>query len=132
MNNQAVVISYPNQVGDAGRYTLIDQRNYFSRFNGGARHFFCMALEAIIHGSLAEYEKDCQLLFDAYYDALINENTASVKSYPDDRTEFARRIFDIYRYAKTSIDALGPATSFDKVRQLSLNRRFDTGSFILS
>lgn len=140
-----IVVNYPNQRGDVGRYSLTDQRNYFSKFEGGSYRIFELALFNVVHGDLASYAEQCEEIYDAYqdyknqcseifdnhYDLRLQDNTFDMAAYHDDRREFQRRIVDIYRYAKTSLAVLGNNPGFTHVNRLSLNQRFDSGSFIL-
>jgi hypothetical protein len=146
LSNNAIVVNYPNQRGDAGRYPLFDQRDYFKKFEGGSNHIFELALNNVVGGDLLAYTDSCNEIYDSYYRAYevqcsevfdnhyfpqFQDNTVNLKHYHDDRREFNRRIFDVYRYAKTSLAVLGENTGFSMVRRLSTNPQFDSGSFLL-
>lgn len=131
VSNVSIVVGYPNQVGDAGRYTLRDQRDYFSKFDGGASRTFGMALSNVVAGDLLNYTEHCNEVFDNHYQVFFDENTARMDDYNAERREFNRRIFDIYRFAKTSVGVLGTDLPFTKVKQLTHNQSFDTGMFLL-
>lgn len=130
-NCNAIVVAYPNQIGNYGRYELSDQRLYFSKFYCGASGIFELALHNAISGSLLEYIESCNDILDQYYEIRFEENTTSIDLYHDDHREFNRRIFDIYRYAKTSLGALGENLGFSMVKRIATNRRFDSGTFLL-
>lgn len=129
--HNAIVVNYPNQVGDAGRYTLRDQRDFFSRFEGGARTLFGIALQNVLGGDLLHFQEQVGEVFESYYQSRLDENTATMSMYQQDQREFYRRTFDIYRFAKTSLTCLGENPGFCQVKQLASNQRFDSGSFLL-
>lgn len=144
--NNAIVVNYPNQRGDVGRYPLVDQRDYFRKFDCGSNAIFELALHNVVNGDLLAYTEQCTEIYDAHYRAYeaqcseifdnhyfpqFQDNTVVMESYHDDRREFNRRIFDVYRYAKTSLAVLGENTGFSMVRRLSTNPKFDSGSFLL-
>lgn len=144
--SNAIVVNYPNQRGDVGRYSLIDQRNYFSKFEGGSYRIFELALFNVVHGDLLAYTEQCDQIYDTYYKEYVSQcseifdnhyfprfedNTVSMTLYHDDRREFHRRIFDLYRYAKSSVAVLGDNPGFSHVNRLYINSEFDSGSFIL-
>jgi hypothetical protein len=146
VSNNALVVNYPNQRGDAGRYPLFDQRNYFRKFDGGSNSIFELALQNVVHGDLLAYTEQCSEIYNSYYKAYeaqcgevfdnhyfpqFQDNTVDMTRYHDDRREFNRRIFDVYRYAKSSLAVLGENTGFSMVRRLSTNPKFDSGSFLL-
>lgn len=131
INNNALVVGYPNQIGDSGRYTLADQRTYFSKFQCGSNHIFELALQHVVCGDLLDFNDQCDMIFDSHYQLLIEENTTDLKKYQNDRREFFRRTFDIYRYAKTSLQYLGEELGFTKVKRLTYNSQFDSGTFLL-
>jgi hypothetical protein len=141
-----IVVNYPNQRGDVGRYSLIDQRNYFSKFEGGSYRIFELALFNVVHGDLLAYTEQCEEIYDTYYKAYelqcseifdnlylpsFEDNSIIMASYHNDRREFHRRIFDVYRYAKSSLAVLGPDPGFSHVTRLTLDHNLDSGSFIL-
>ena len=130
-DNQAIVVSYPNQIGDVGRYDLRDQRTYFSQFDGGAQYIFQLALENIIDGDLLAFHQQCLEYRDNHYHEDLQYNMVDLAEYHRNKREFQRRIFDIYRFAKTSLKSLGDETDFSRVSRLSTNHVFDTGSFII-
>ena len=132
-NHNALVVNYPNQIGDCGRYELRDQRSYFSKFEGGASLIFQLALEHILCDELdiTTFAADCGVIFDQHYFQRFEENSTSLPAYHADQREFNRRIFDIYRFAKTALHGLGDNHNLSKVRMLSRNKRFDAASFIL-
>jgi hypothetical protein len=129
--NLPLLVRYPNQIGNCGRYTLNDQREYFSRFEGGAIRFFGVALQHALTGDLLSFQEECAEIFETYYQPQFADNTASIAMYHDEQREFFRRTFDLYRYAKTSIGHLGDELPFIHVRPLDFNHRFDTGAFLL-
>ena len=133
INHNAIVVNYPNQVGDCGRYELRDQRMYFSKFNDGASKIFELALEHLLCDELdlLTYVSDCSVIFDHHYHERFEENTATFSEYHLDQREFHRRIFDIYRFAKTSVGVLGKDHGLSTVKRIAHNRSFDTGSFLL-
>lgn len=131
VNTNALVVRYPNLVGDCGRYELRDQRTYFSKFQGGASYIFELALYNLVCGDLQQYELWCNDIFDNYYLVLFEENTTTREAYHDDRREFNRRIFDIYRFAKSSLSSVGQNLGFSSVTKLAFNRTFDTSSFLV-
>lgn len=133
INHNAIVVSYPNLVGDCGRYELRDQRLYFSKFNDGASKIFELALEHLLCNELdlLTYVGDCGVIFDHHYHERFEENTTTFDAYHRDQREFNRRIFDIYRFAKTSLGALGKDHRLSEVKRIAVNRTFDTGSFLL-
>lgn len=131
-HRNAIVVNYPNQVGDTGRYALSDQRDYFSKFYCGSSFIFELALSHALDGDLLSFQTACGEIFDQHYHVRFDENTANLIEYTADRREFYRRTFDLYRYAKTSLNALGKNHGFTTVRRLSTNHRFDTGSFLLT
>lgn len=131
-NNQfAIVVNYPNQVGDHGRYELRDQREYFNKFDGGADYIFELALQNVIDGDLLAYTEQCAAIFDRHYQIRFEENTMNFALYQHDRREFNRRIFDIYRYAKSSLGCLGENLGFSMVKRIATNRIFDSTSYLL-
>lgn len=130
-NNYAIVVGYPNQIGDCGRYELGDQRMYFSKFDGGASLIFELALCNAVSGDLIAYTEQCNELLDNYYQSRFEENTVSIEQYQHDRREFNRRIFDIYRYAKSSLSSLGENLGFSTVKRIATNRKFDSSKFLL-
>lgn len=142
----SMVIGYPNQVGDIGRYELRDQRSYFSKFEGGACYMFELALNNIVDGDLLNYADQCSGLFTKHYNyysdqcyelfdshcqVLFDENTLSAATFHADRREFNRRIFDIYRYAKSSVAATVPDKPFISVKKISTNHKYDSGLFLI-
>lgn len=144
--SKSIVVNYPNTRGDSGRYALFDQRDYFRKFEGGSSSIFEIALNNVVSGDLLAYteqcgeiydsyyrvyETQCSEVFDNYYLPLFQNNAMDMQRYHDDRREFNRRIFDVYRYAKTSLAVLGENTGFSMVRRLSTNPQFDSGSFLL-
>lgn len=143
LDNNAVVVSYPNQAGDPGRYDLRDQRSYFEQFDGGASRVFQLALENTIHGDLLEFHETCNEYFDSQFSTVCNEtfdnqyglcledNSLTLAQYHIAKKEFNRRIFDVYRFAKTSLARLGENPGFSTVRRIATNRTFDSGSFLL-
>jgi hypothetical protein len=130
-NNNAVIVSYPNQVGDPGRYELRDQRKYFSQFDGGASLVFQLALENAVDGDLLAFNELCNEYFDNQYSNYLDDNSMTLDVYHIEKKEFNRRIFDIYRYAKTSLATLGDDPGFSTVKRVVINHKFDTGSFLL-
>lgn len=144
-NDTAIVVNYPNTRGDHGRYTLSDQRDYFSKFEGGSNRIFELALHNVVYGDLLAYTEQCDQIFDTYkvyqnqcseifdnhYLPQFEDNTVMMDRYHDDRREFHRRIFDVYRYAKTSLAVLGENTVFHSVKRIQTNPQLDTGSFLL-
>jgi hypothetical protein len=131
VNNNAVIVSYPNQAGDPGRYDLRDQRAYFTQFDGGSSYVFELALENALSGDLLDFNEACNTYFDNQCILLFADNSITLDDYHKLRKEFNRRIFDIYRYAKTSLARLGDEPGFSKVVKLSANPKFDSGSFLL-
>lgn len=130
LDNNAIVVNFPNYIGDEGRYDLRDQRAYFSQFDGGVSYVFQLALEHVIDGDLLSFHKQCEEYRDNHYHELFQYGQVNLAHYYRDRKEFQRRIFDIYRYAKTSLAALGNVNLLD-VKRLSTNRNFDTASFLV-
>ena len=132
-NHNALVVNYPNQIGDCGRYGLRDQRSYFSKFEGGASLIFQLALEHILCEELdiTTFAADCSVIFDQHYFQRFEENSTSLFEYHADQREFNRRIFDIYRFAKSSLGVLGKNHGLSAVKRIANNRTFDTGSFLL-
>lgn len=144
-NNNAIVVNYPNSRGDFGRYDLCDQREYFTKFEGGVTRIFELALQNTVDGDLLEFSSECNKIFDAkqnyenqcfevfdnYYLQQPFDGGVSAQLYSDDRREFQRRIFDIYRYAKTSLACLGDNCGFSMVQRLKANPKFETCSFLL-
>jgi hypothetical protein len=131
VNNNAVIVSYPNQAGDPGRYDLRDQRAYFSQFEGGASYVFELALENAICGDLLDFNAACNEYFDNQYTHCFEDNSITLEEYHTVKKEFNRRIFDVYRFAKTSLNRLGENPGFSMVKRISTNRKFDSGSFLL-
>lgn len=132
LNNNAIVVNYPNQVGDYGRYPLRDQREYFSKFEGGASYIFELALRNVVDGSgVVTFADQCSEVLERYYDFCFAVNAVTMQQYHEDRREFQRRIFDIYRYAKSSLGVLGEDLGFSLVRRIATNRNFDSSSFLL-
>lgn len=142
----SIVVNYPNTVGISGRYTLRDQRTYFSKFEGGASYVFELALRNVVDGDLLNYTDQCGSLFekkyinysdkcneifDTLYQVLFEENTTVLDEYHTERREFSRRIFDIYRFAKTGLGVLGDDLPFSSVKKLTYDKQFDSGSFLL-
>lgn len=132
-NHNSLVVNYPNQVGDCGRYELRDQRSYFSKFEGGASYIFELALEHILYDELdlLTYACDCNDIFDQHYNERFAENSTSLSSYHIDRREFNRRIFDMYRFARSTVGALGKDHKLSTVKRISTNNAFDTCSLLL-
>ena len=132
-NHNALIVNYPNQVGDCGRYELHDQRSYFSKFACGASHIFELALEHILSDELdlMTYVADCNVIFDQHYIERFEENSTSLEEYHNDQREFNRRIFDVYRFAKSTLGAIGKDHGLSVVKRIAFNRNFDTGSFLL-
>lgn len=132
-NHNSLVVNYPNQIGDCGRYELRDQRTYFSKFEGGASKIFEMALEHILCDGydLMTYIAEANAIFDQHYHQRFAENSTSLQEYHNDQREFNRRIFDIYRFAKSSLGALGKNHGLSTVKRIAFNRTFDSGSFLL-
>lgn len=131
-NSNALVVCYPNQIGECGRYTLRDQRSYFKKFDICSSSFFEMAIAEVIDGDLLSYFGKCDAVFEQHYQRLFDENTTSITAYHVDKREFNRRVFDIYRYARSSLRCLGSATVFTKVAALKRNSLFDSASFVLT
>lgn len=138
----SMLIRYPNNIGDSGRYTLTDQREYFSKFPGGSCRFFQLALENVLCGDLLEYVNQCTNLYDLYkeqcdgifdtvYAPLVADNTFNEQDYLDESREYSRRIFDIYRYAKSSVAPVGIDRDINTVQLVLSNPRFDTGAFLI-
>ncbi len=142
----SMVIGFPNQVGDIGRYELRDQRSYFSKFDGGSCHVFELALNNIVDGDLLNYADQCSdlfikhyryysdqctELFDNCYQVMFDENTVDQKTFQLDKREFNRRIFDIYRFAKSSVAATIPVKPFTSVKKISTNPKYDSGRFLI-
>lgn len=130
-NRNTVVVSYPNTVGDAGPYTVVDQREYFSRFDGGARQVFELALSNCVDGDIVSFQAKCNEIFENYYAPQFLDNTANLNTYNVDQKEFYRRTINVYRYAKTSLARLSPQFKFNTVVRLKDNQKFDSGSFLL-
>ena len=132
-NHNALVVNYPNQIGDCGRYELRDQRSYFSKFEDGASFIFELALFHILSDELdvTTFAADCGLIFDQHYHQRFAENSTSLPAYHADQREFNRRIFDIYRFAKSTLGVLGKNHGLSAVKRIATNRSFDSGSFLL-
>jgi hypothetical protein len=132
-HNNAIVVSYPNLIGDCGRYGLRDQRTYFSKYEDGAIKIFELALDHLINDKLdlLMYADCCHEIFEQYYQTRFDENSISLSDYHIDQREFGRRIFDVYRFAKSSLSVLGKDHGLSTVKRLVTNRAFDTGSFLL-
>lgn len=142
----AMIVNYPNTRGEPGRYSLDDQRDYFNKFEGGSCHIFQLALANALSGDLLKYSSECTVLFDCYYqnyttacleifdnhyDLAWNENTVTPQLYSEDQKEFNRRIFDLYRYAKTSVAAIVPDKDCFTVSKIAGNPQFDSGVFLI-
>lgn len=127
----SIVVNYPNSFGDTGRYELKDQRAYFKQFDYGVSHLFYIALRNTLSGDLLSYSDECNEYFDIHYDALFSNNAISLEQYQENRKEFNRRIFDIYRYARTSLKTLGEDLPYSHVDMLSYDDTYHTASFIL-
>ena len=70
-------------------------------------------------------------VFEHHYAPQFEDNTVKIGTYLADAREYQRRVFDIYRYAKTSLQPLGEDLPFKTVRKFSTNKEFDTGTFLL-
>jgi hypothetical protein len=127
----AIVVNYPNPIGDAGRYSLRDQRDFFSRFDGGASAVFGVALENVLDGDMLHFFEQIDNVFESYYQMRLDENTATMEMYQADKREFYRRTFDVYRFAKTSLKRLGENAGLSEVKRIAANCKFDSGSFLL-
>lgn len=125
-----IVINYPNTVGVMRRYDLKDQRAYFTQFDIGVYDVFRLSLENIIAGDLLNYSKTCNAIFDNHCKLMFRDNTIKLNDYNTNKKEFNRRIFDVYRYAYSSLETLGK-TPFTQVVPLSQNTQLDIGSFVL-
>lgn len=142
----AMIVNYPNTRGESGRYPLADQRNYFSKFEGGSCRIFQLALANALSGNLLKYSAECTIIFDCYYnqyttacleifdnhyDVRWNENTVTPLMYSEDIKEFNRRILELYRYAKSSVSAIVPDKDVFDVTKISGNPQFDSGVFLI-
>lgn len=130
-NNNAIVVSYPNQIGDCGRYELRDQRTYFSKFEGGSSYFFELALNTVLTHDLPQYCEWCNEAFDVHYVQQFEENTTNLEVYNDDRRNFNRRCFDLYRFAKSSLSSIDPELGFSSITRIATNHKFDSSSFLV-
>ena len=131
--HDALVVNYPNLIGDCGRYGLRDQRTYFSKYEDGAIKIFELALDHLINDKLdlPMYADRCNEIFEQHYQIRFEENSISLTDYHLDQREFGRRIFDIYRFAKSTISVLGKNHGLSVVKRIATNRTFDSCSFLL-
>lgn len=141
-----MIVSYPNTLGQSVRYSLQNHREYFRKFSGGSMGIFQLALENVLDGDLVsfaeqcnlkristygEYKDKCEPIFDNCYGSQLDENTISVDQYVTEYREFNRRIFDIYRYAKTSVSHLGIPKTGLSVKKIHESPKFDSGAFLI-
>lgn len=141
-----MIVSYPNTLGQSVRYSLQDHREYFRKFSGGSMSIFQLALENVLDGDLLSFAEQCDLkrtstygvykekcepIFDNCYGGQLDENTISINQYVTESREFGRRIFDLYRYAKTSVAHLGIPKTGLSVKKIHELPEFDSGAFVI-
>lgn len=141
-----MIVSYPNNLGQSGRYSLIDHRDYFRKFSGGSLGIFHLALTNVLDGDLINYVEQCDIkrslsymtftdncdpIFDNTFGNSVEDNTMSINQFANEAREFNRRIFDIYRYAKTSVAHLGIPKSGLSVKKIHESPKFDSGAFLI-
>ena len=141
-----MIVSYPNTIGQSVRYSLIEHRDYFRKFSGGSLGIFQLALENVLDGDLVSFAEQCDLkrtgtysaykdkcepIFDNCFGDRLDDNTISINQYVIESREFSRRIFDIYRYAKTSVAHLGIPKTGLSVKKIQESPKFDSGAFLI-